>query len=140
MRALQGPCQTPFRVSHFAHIPCGTHRPTRDTLSGMSQPTHSSPNINIVQSPDYRDGYANSVQVRASVWDFLLVFGAARQDEPSEVVLRNFQGIYLSPQQAKALWNLLGQNLAQYEQAFGAITLEPAQAFPVAPTGNGPIH
>lgn len=105
----------------------------------MSQPVHS-PNINIVQSPDYRDGYANSVQVRASVWDFLLVFGAARQDLPTEVTLQNFQGIYLSPQQAKALWNLLGQNLAQYEQAFGAITLEPAQSFPGAIPGNGPIH
>jgi hypothetical protein len=106
----------------------------------MSQPIHSSPNINIVQAQDYRDGYANSVQVRASVWDFLLVFGAARQDSPNEVVLRNFQGIYLSPQQAKALWNLLGQNLAQYEQAFGPITLEPTQAFPATTPGNGPIH
>ncbi len=99
------------------------------------------PNINIIHSPDYRDGYANSVQVRASVWDFLLVFGAARQDLPNEVTLQNFQGIYLSPQQAKALWNLLGQNLAQYEQAFGSITLEPAQSFPGAmPGNNGPIH
>lgn len=106
----------------------------------MSQPVHP-PTINIVQSPDYRDGYANSVQVRASVWDFLLVFGAARQDLPAEVTLQNFQGIYLSPQQAKALWNLLGQNLAQYEQAFGAITLEPAQSFPgPLPGNNGPIH
>ena len=106
----------------------------------MSQPVHS-PNIHIVQSSDYRDSYANSVQVRASVWDFLLIFGAARQDQPTEVTLQNFQGIYLSPQQAKALWNSLGQNLAQYEQAFGPITLEPAQSFPGAmPGGNGPIH
>lgn len=105
----------------------------------MSQTVHS-PNLNIVQSPDYRDGYANSVQVRASVWDFLLVFGAARQDTPNEVLLQNFQGIYLSPQQAKALWNLLGQNLAQYEQAFGTIKLEPAQTFPGVVPGNGPIH
>jgi hypothetical protein len=106
----------------------------------MSQPVHP-PTINIVQSPDYRDGYANSVQVRASVWDFLLVFGAARQDLPTEVTLQNFQGVYLSPQQAKALWNLLGQNLAQYEQAFGTISLEPTQSFPgPLPGNNGPIH
>jgi len=106
----------------------------------MSQPVHT-PNINIVHSPDYRDSYANSVQVRASVWDFMLVFGAARQDTPNEVTLQNFQGVYLSPQQAKALWNLLGQNLAQYEQAFGAITLEPAQSFPGAMPGNsGPVN
>ena len=105
----------------------------------MSQPGHP-PNLNVVHSPDYRDWYANSAQVRASVWDFLLVFGAARQDMPNEVTLQNFQGIYLSPQQAKALWNLLGQNIAQYEQAFGAIQLEPSQSFPGAMPGNGPVH
>ncbi len=106
----------------------------------MTQPAHP-PTVNIVQTADYRDGYANSVQVRASVWDFMLVFGAVRQDVPNEVTLQNFQGIYLSPQQAKALWNLLGQNIAQYEQALGPITLEPAQSFPGAmPGGNGPVH
>lgn len=105
----------------------------------MAHPINS-PNVTISHSPDYRDGYANSVQVRASVWDFLLVFGAARQDMPNEVTLQNFQGIYLSPQQAKALWNLLGQNIAQYEQAFGAIQLEPSQSFPGAMPGNGPVH
>ena len=92
------------------------------------------PQLNLTQSPDFSESYANSVQVRVSVWDFQLVFGAARQDSPDEVVLRNFQGIYLSPQQAKALWNLLGQNLAQYEQAFGTLTLEPqAHNFPQGP-------
>ena len=47
------------------------------------------------------------------------------QDAPDHVNLVNFQGVYLSPQQAKALWNVLGQNLAQYEQAFGELQLEP---------------
>ena len=107
----------------------------------LHEPAHASfSQYQHCPGQDYRDGYANSVQVRASVWDFMSIFGAARQDSPDEVVLRNFQGIYLSPQQAKALWNLLGQNLAQYEQAFGAINLEPTQAFPAAGTGNGPIH
>jgi hypothetical protein len=111
-----------------------------DTLLGMSQPIHT-PNLNIVHTPDYRDSYSNSVQVRASVWDFMLVFGTARQDSPDEVTLRSFQGIYLSPQQAKALWNLLGQNLAQYEQAFGSITIEPSQSFPGAtPGSNGQVN
>lgn len=106
----------------------------------MSQPTQS-PNVQIIDAPDYRDSYANSVQIRASVWDFMLIFGAARQDQPTEVTLRNFQGIYLSPQQAKALWNLLGQNVAQYEQAFGSINLEPTQSFPGAvPGNNGPVQ
>jgi Protein of unknown function (DUF3467) len=82
------------------------------------------PTVKLTSTEDYRDGYANSVQVRMSVWDFFLVFGTMTQQNPEELDVRNFQGIYLSPQQAKALWNVLGHNLAQYEQTFGAITLE----------------
>jgi len=39
--------------------------------------------------------------------------------------VRNFQGIYLSPQQAKALLRVLEQNVVQYETAFGEIKLDP---------------
>ena len=81
--------------------------------------------MNVVQTPDYRETYANSVQVRVSVWDFSLVFGLAASDSPDQVTIRNHQAIFLSPQQAKALWNVLGQNLSQYEQAFGTLNLEP---------------
>lgn len=98
--------------------------------------TPQQPQLNVTQAPDYREAYANSVQVRVSVWDFELVFGIASSDGPDHVTIRNHQGIYLSPQQAKALWNVLGQHLAQYEQAFGVLSLEPqTQAFP-----QGPVH
>jgi glycosyltransferase involved in cell wall biosynthesis len=76
--------------------------------------------MNLSQSPDYRETYANSVQVRVSVWDFQLVFGLASSESPDQVTIRNQQAIFLSPQQAKALL-VLGQNLAQYEQAFGVL-------------------
>jgi hypothetical protein len=91
----------------------------------MSHPKDLQPVIRMHNAETYRDGYANSVQVRMSVWDFQLIFGTARQDSPEEVNLENFQGVYLSPQQAKALWNVLGQNLGQYEQTFGKLALEP---------------
>jgi flagellar protein FlaG len=90
----------------------------------MSQSAQQ-PQLNLAQSPDYRESYANSVQVRVSVWDFLLVFGLASSASPDQVTIRNHQAIFLSPQQAKALWYVLGQNLAQYEQAFGVLNLEP---------------
>jgi len=97
-------------------------------------PTPQQPQINVTQSPDYRETYANSVQVRVSVWDFQLVFGLASSESPDQVTIRNHQAIYLSPQQAKALWNVLGQNIAQYEQAFGTLTLEPqTHNFPQGP-------
>ena len=103
----------------------------------MSQPKPPSdqPVVNSTQTADYRDHYANSVQVRMSVWDFFLVFGTMRQDSPEEVRLENFQGIYLSPQQAKALLQVLQHNLTQYEKAFGELALEPR-----LPPAAGPVH
>ena len=83
------------------------------------------PEIKLVQGPDYRDGYANTVQVRMSEWDFFLVFGTLQQASEAQVEVRNFQGIYLSPQQAKALLRVLEQNVVQYETAFGEIKLDP---------------
>ncbi|HTV03859.1 MAG TPA: DUF3467 domain-containing protein [Acidobacteriaceae bacterium] len=96
------------------------------------------PRINLTKSPDYRESYANSVQIRVSVWDFFLNFGVAHSETPDQVTVQNNYGVYLSPQQAKALWNMLSQNLAQYEQAFGTIALEPQGASIPVPTG--PVH
>jgi Protein of unknown function (DUF3467) len=89
----------------------------------MMQPT--APKIQLINTPDYRENYANSVQVRVNLWDFLLLFGRVNQTSPESVAIQNFQGIYVSPQQAKALLNVLQQNVTQYESAFGEIKLEP---------------
>ena len=82
------------------------------------------PRIEMSNRPDYRENYANSVQVRASLWDFFLSFGIVNQTSPELVQIANFQGIYLSPQQAKALLNVLQQHVSQYESAFGELKLE----------------
>src|SRR6202142_1373662 len=93
------------------------------TLRDMSQPTQ--PNVKLVNGPDYRENYANSVQMRVNIWDFFLIFGTLQQQTETQVEIRNIQGIYLSPQQAKALLGLLQQNVAGYETAFGEIKLDP---------------
>ena len=98
----------------------------------MSQ-NHPQARLNLIQAPGYRDTYANSVQIRVSVWDFHLVFGQANPESPEQLSIVNHQGIYLSPQQAKALMALLQQNVTNYEAAFGEIKLEPRAA-------GGPIH
>ena len=89
----------------------------------MTQPT--APKIQLVNTADYRENYANSVQVRVNLWDFFLMFGRVNQTGADSVAIQNFQGIYVSPQQAKALLNVLQQNVSQYESAFGEIRLEP---------------
>jgi flagellar protein FlaG len=98
----------------------------------MNNPTQ--PHINLINTPDYRETYSNSVQVRVSVWDFFLAFGTLQQHSEAQVDIRNFQGIYLSPQQAKALASILQQNVASYESTFGEIKLDPRM------TAAGPVH
>ncbi len=102
----------------------------------MSQPTKpvGEPVLKLVRSEGYREGYANSVQVRMSVWDFFLGFGTMSQSSAEEVTLESFQGVYLSPQQAKAVCSLLENNLKQYEETFGTISIEPV------PASGGPVN
>ena len=92
------------------------------------------PNVKLTNDATYRENYANSVQMRVNIWDFFLVFGTLQQQTETQVEIRNFQGVYLSPQQAKALLGLLQQNIAGYETAFGEIKLDPRMAPP------GPVH
>ena len=92
------------------------------------------PTFTVLNTPDYRETYANSVQVRVNVWDFFLVFGTMQQQSENQVEVRNFQGVYLSPQQAKALAAILQQNVSNYESTFGEIKLDPRVV------AAGPIH
>ena len=104
------------------------------SLHCFSMSLPAQPNVKLVNAPDYREAYANSVQMRVNVWDFFMVFGTLQQQTEAQVEIRNFQGIYLSPQQAKALLGLLQQNMAGYESAFGEIKLDPRM------TPTGPVH
>jgi flagellar protein FlaG len=88
------------------------------------------PKLNLTNASEYRENYSNSVQVRWSVWDFFLAFGTFQQQTEDAVDIKNFQGIYLSPQQAKALMMILEQNVANYEKTFGEIKLDPRMTVP----------
>ncbi len=87
-------------------------------------PQQTPTKVQLTNSADYRETYANSVQVRVSLWDFFLLFGTINQTAPDSVTIVNHQGLFLSPQQAKALANVLTQNITQYESTFGEIKLE----------------
>lgn len=108
-------------------------RPSK-SLHCLSMSLPVQPNVKLNNAPDYREAYANSVQMRVNVWDFFMVFGTLQQQTEVQVEIRNFQGIYLSPQQAKALLGLLQQNVSGYESAFGEIKLDPRM------TPAGPVH
>jgi hypothetical protein len=122
-----------FSPSREFPLPCLPFVPLKSLhCFPMSLPVQ--PNLKLINAADYREAYANSVQMRVNVWDFFMVFGTLQQQTETQVEIRNFQGIYLSPQQAKALLGLLQQNIAGYESAFGEIKLDPRL------TPTGPVH
>ena len=119
----------------FATIrPCALPFPATKSLHCQPMSIPTQPNVKLNNAPDYKENYANSVQMRVNIWDFFLVFGTLQQQTETQVEIRNFQGIYLSPQQAKALLGLLQQNVAGYEGAFGEIKLDPRMS------PSGPVH
>lgn len=85
------------------------------------------PNITMSKASTYLEVYANNCQLRASVSDFLIQFGRVEQTGPESLEVTHLAGIYLSPQQAKALRNVLTQNVANYEENFGEIRLDPVK-------------
>ena len=74
----------------------------------------------IVEAAGYR---ALPAQARFS--------GVDLPEDPADLVLLD----YRLGRQAKALLNVLGHNLAQYEQTFGPLALEPQ-----FPPPGGPVH
>src|SRR5277367_3322293 len=87
-------------------------------------PSQPAPKFQLVNTNEYRENYANSVQMRVNLWDFFLMFGTINQTAQDAVTIQNFQGVFLSPPQAKALLNVLQQNLKQYAAAFGELRLD----------------
>lgn len=102
----------------------------RKPVAGGSPEPIEPDEVNVVRQDDYREEYANSVQVNVSVWDFFLQFGKLKVGGANKVTFHSFQGVYMSPQQAKALQVVLAQNIAQYESTFGEIRIENPKDIP----------
>src|SRR5258708_16281352 len=81
--------------------------------------------IQLTNTADYRENYANSVQVRVSLWDFFLLFGTINQTAQDSVSIQNYQVIFLTPQQSKALASVLNQHVHQHEPPLPETHLPP---------------
>jgi len=109
-----------------------------------SQPAPSpaaATNIRIAEAADYRDSYVNSVQVRATMHDFQLVLGRIGPDpKTNSAVLLNFETLYFSPSQAKALLHVLRNNVEAYESQFGSIVMPMLPQAPPSPAPDGKLQ
>lgn len=96
--------------------------------------TPQQPQITIVTADDYKEQYANSVMLKSTLWDFCFLFGRIDQTGAQTLTVKNFTAMYISPQQAKALQQVLAQNIESYEKQFGAIAIAPIPG--AMPTGK----
>jgi len=74
---------------------------------------------------DFSVKYANSVEVQITPWDFRLTFGIVQAASKDSIAIEYHTQVYMSPQHAKAAFELLKQKLEQYEQ-----DLAPIPEFP----------
>ena len=102
----------------------------------VSQPTPQT-KIEFHKTPDYRDEYANSVNLQVTTWDFQLTFGRLETQSADLIAIDNFSRVYISPQQAKALLQLLPANVEQYERSFGPISIAPPGLIQPPPGSGG---
>ena len=47
-------------------------------------PSQPAPKFELHNTNEYRESYANSVQIRVNLWDFFLMFGTVNQTAPGK--------------------------------------------------------
>lgn len=89
------------------------------------QPREVPPYIVNPEAPAY---FVNSVRILSSIFDFTVLFFQLKMistEEGDQGQLREVAKIYLSPQHAKAISELLSRKVSEYEEQFGPIPTGP---------------
>jgi hypothetical protein len=78
---------------------------------------------NVEVSPSAITIYANDTQLQTSPWDVRFQFGLVQGLDVGKkvITIQHLADIRMSPQHAKRVLEILGQQIATYEKNFGAI-------------------
>lgn len=92
-------------------------------------------NVNLEQveltserAPTFIKIYSNSANVEATPWDFTIVFGELRRLGPGKLIVDQLVGVTMSPQHAKALAQVLANNVREYEKFAGEIKVPQTES------------
>lgn len=80
------------------------------------------------KTPDFRQVYANNVQIGFSNFDIALSFGQISGEEEGKTVVDVSTHVIMSRELAKLLAGLLVANIKAYEQQFGEIVIPQLSA------------
>jgi len=77
----------------------------------------------ITKADNFRSVYSNNVQMTASPWDVVFVFGENQEVKNSILMTEVHTRIVMSPQHAKNFAQVLAGQISQYEKMFGVISI-----------------
>jgi hypothetical protein len=96
---------------------------------GAAQLAHPLNPFQILRADEYGEHYANSIGIHLTASDFRLIFGTMGESPQPErdprPLITNHTAIFVSPQQAKMLLEVLAKNVQAYERQFGVIQTQP---------------
>lgn len=69
--------------------------------------------------------YSNHAEINTSINDVKIDFGTAMKDRNNKIVFENSATVFMSPQHAKKLVDILNQQLIKYELMFGELPKAP---------------
>jgi len=73
------------------------------------------------KAPNFLSVYANSARLLVSPWDFRFIFGEIEEATGECLDIREDVRVTMSPEHAKAVFQMLERNIRQYEEKFGEI-------------------
>ncbi len=77
--------------------------------------------VSYVEGSSNLASYVNNAQISVSPWDFTIAFGQIAEVKDAKLIVQQRATVVMSPEHAKALANVLNNNIASYEKAFGEI-------------------
>lgn len=86
--------------------------------------------INNVPSTDFVSVYANNLAVSTNFFDVSLIFGEMKGIDDNTLTVEQKVKVVMPPTHAKLVSLLLLQQLQQYQEKFGHITLPPEVVTP----------
>jgi hypothetical protein len=86
-----------------------------------------------VKSEKFQRVYSNAANIEVTAWDFNIIFGELKKTEGKMTIEQSVM-VTMSPQHAKALADILSNNVREYEKNVGEIKL------PQAPTTPPPVN
>lgn len=108
----------------MSNSPKAKSRRTQDLLAKEQQTQAEEPrSINQIERTPLPAIYANNISLSVTQWDFRFVYGRIVHSDDKNVDIENEIMVYMSPQHAKAMSNILVENLKKYEETFGTINL-----------------